>query len=429
MRIQGPVKGVLGKIRVPSDKSVSHRAVILGSLARGKTRIRKWLTSEDTLATLNIIRSLGTQVEREGGDLVVEGRNFEFEEPKNVLDAKNSGTTARILMGVLSTQEFFSVITGDESLRNRPMGRVTEPLRRMGASIDGREGGERLPVAVRGGKLKGLDHFNEKSSAQVKSALLIAGLRAEGRTSVTEPVKSRDHTERMLRAFGVEVEESKTERGFCVSVGGGKTLEGTEILCPADPSSASFFVALCLLSGGELTLEEVLVNPTRDGFFRKVKEMGAEVRYENLREVSGEPVADIYVRYSGRLKGVKVLPEEVPSLIDEIPILAVLMALAEGTSEVRGARELRFKETDRISVVVENLRSMGAKVEELEDGFVIEGVERLRGSRIRTRSDHRIAMAFTVAGLVAEGETLIDDPECVRVSYPDFFVDLKKVTL
>ncbi|MDQ7038576.1 MAG: 3-phosphoshikimate 1-carboxyvinyltransferase [Aquificota bacterium] len=429
MRLEGPARGVLGRIRVPSDKSVSHRAVILGALARGKTRIRKWLVSGDTLATLDIMRSLGTKVEREGEDLIVEGRDFEFDEPGNVLDAKNSGTTARILMGVLSTQRFFSVITGDGSLRKRPMGRVTEPLRRMGAKLDGREGGTRLPVAVRGGRLRGVDHFNEKSSAQVKSALLIAGLRAEGRTSVTEPFRSRDHTERMLRAFGVEVEEARTEKGFRVSVEGGGTLRGTEVLCPADPSSASFFVALCLLSGGELTLEEVLVNPTRDGFFRKVKEMGAEVRYENLREVSGEPVADVYVRYSGRLRGVGVTPEEVPGLIDEIPVLAVLMALAEGTSEVKGAGELRFKESDRIRAVVENLRSMGAKVEEFEDGFVVEGVEKLRGSLIRTYSDHRIAMAFTVAGLVAEGETVIDDPDCVRVSYPGFFEDLRKVIL
>jgi 3-phosphoshikimate 1-carboxyvinyltransferase len=429
VRIEGPVRGVLGRVRVPSDKSVSHRALILGSLARGRTLVRRWLVSEDTLATLEILRSLGTEIELSGDTVLVRGTDFSFREPRDVLDAKNSGTTARLLAGVLATQPFFSVITGDESLRRRPMGRVTEPLRRMGASVDGREGGDKLPIAIRGGKLRAIDLFNERSSAQVKSAVLLAGLRAEGITRVTEPVRSRDHTERMLGAFGVKLTQLKGERGFETLLEGGQNLEGTEVLCPADPSSAAFFVALCLLAGGEITLEEVLVNPTRDGFFRKVKEMGAEIRYENLREVSGEPVADLHVKHSGRLRAVKVLPQEVPSLIDEIPVLSVLMALAEGVSEVRGAGELRVKESDRIRAVVENLRAMGSKVEELEDGFIIEGVERLRGARIKTFSDHRIAMAFTVAGLVAEGETTLDDPDCVKVSYPQFFEDLETIIL
>ncbi len=423
MRIEGPVKGVKGRIRVPSDKSISHRAVILGSVAKGKTVVKRWLRSLDTLTTLEIFKKLGTSVEERGDELLIEGRDFSFEEPQNVLDAKNSGTTARITLGVLATQPFFSVITGDESLRRRPMGRVAKPLKAMGAFIDGREEGEKLPLAVRGGRLKGMEFSSEKASAQVKSALLLAGLRAEGTTKVTEPLKSRDHTERMLRAFGVKVQEE----GLTVSVEGGQTLEGTEVLCPGDPSSASFFVALCLLSGGEVLIEEVLVNPTRDGFFRKVREMGADIRYENLREVSGEPVADLYVRYSGRLRGVEVNPEEVPSMIDEIPILAVLMALSEGTSVVRGAEELRVKESDRIRAVVENLRSMGARIEETEDGFVVEGVENLKGSHIKTYSDHRIAMAFTVAGLVAVGETTIDDPDCVSVSYPSFFEDIRRL--
>ncbi len=427
MRIRGPIKGVSGKLRVTSDKSISHRAVIIGSLAEGRTVVRRWLFSEDTLATLEIFRGLGTRIEVKGDTLIIEGRAFRFEEPADVLDARNSGTTARIVMGVLSTQPFFSVITGDGSLRRRPMGRVVEPLRRMGASIDGREGGDRLPVAVRGGDLEGIDLFNEKSSAQVKTSILLAGLKAKGTTRVVEPVRSRDHTERMLRHFGVELKELTGKEGFEVFLEGGQTPKGSEVLCPGDPSSAAFFVALCLLTGGELLLEEVLVNPTRDGFFRKVKQMGAEVSYQNLREISGEPVADVHVRYSGRLKAVKVRPEEVPSMIDELPLLGVLMALAEGVSEVRGAKELRVKESDRIRALVLNLRSMGAKVEELEDGFLIEGVERLKGARIKTFSDHRIAMAFTIAGLSAEGETVLDDPECVRISYPNFFEDLKKL--
>lgn len=418
-------KSAKGELRVPSDKSISHRAVILSALAEGESYIREWLASEDTKATLDIFRLLGVEVKKRGKNLRIKGRDYSFLEPPKVLDAKNSGTTARLCMGVLATQPFFSVITGDESLRQRPMLRVVEPLRQMGAFLDGREKGNKLPVCVRGGSIRGISFFNKKASAQVKSAILLAGLRAEGYTEITEPVLSRDHTERMLRAFGVEVLQMEGTEGHVVKLAGGQRLVATEVFCPADPSSASFFVALAvLLKDSELLLKDVLVNPTRDGFFRKLRQMGADLSYENVREISGEPVADIYVRYSGRLKGVEIKPEEVPSMIDELPMMAVVMALAEGISRVRGAEELRVKESDRIKAVVENLRNMGAKVEELPDGFEIEGVERLKGSPIKTHGDHRIAMAFSVAGLVGEGETLIDDPHCVAVSYPGFYRDL-----
>ncbi len=427
-KIERKVKRVKGELRVPSDKSISHRAVIFGALARGRTVVHSWLRSEDTLATLNILKALGTEVLEDNTRLEIEGRNYTFEEPSNVLDAKNSGTTARLMLGVLSTQPFFSTLTGDESLRRRPMLRVVEPLRKMGARIDGRENGNKLPLSVRGGELKGISFFNKKASAQVKSSLIIAGLRAEGMTEVSEPVLSRDHTERMLRSFGVELISVPEERGHLIKVRGGQELRGTEVYCPADPSSSAFPLALAVLTeGSELLLRDVLVNPTRDGFFRKLREMGAELTYENEREFSGEPVADILVRGSGRLKAVKVYPEEVPSMVDEIPILAVVMALAEGRSEVRGAKELRVKESDRIRAVVENLRAMGVEVEEYEDGFSIEGTERLKGACIKTYGDHRIAMAFSVAGLLAEGETVIDDIDCVKVSYPGFFEDLESV--
>lgn len=428
MRIVRKAKRVSGELRVPSDKSISHRALILGSLARGETFVYNWLSSADTRATMNILRELGTRIRRGKGKIVVEGRNYLFEEPRNVLDAKNSGTTARIMLGVLSAQPFFSTLTGDESLRQRPMLRVVEPLREMGAYIDGRESGNKLPLSVRGGSLKGISFFNKKASAQVKSSLLLAGLRAEGMTEVIEPVLSRDHTERMLKAFGADVITVPEERGHIVKVRGGQELEGTEIFCPADPSSAAFFCALAVLvEDSELLLKDVLVNPTRDGFYRKLREMGADVSYENEREISGEPVADILVRGRRRLKGVRVIGEEVPSMIDEIPVLSVVMALAEGRSEVRGAGELRVKESDRIRAVVQNLKAMGAKIEEFEDGFVVEGVERLTGAEIRTLGDHRIAMAFAIAGLVAEGETIIDDPKCVEISYPAFFEDLESI--
>ena len=313
--------------------------------------------------------ALGVEVKKDGKNLRIKGRDYSFVEPSYVLDAKNSGTTARLMLGVLSTQPFFSVITGDESLRQRPMLRVVEPLRQMGAYLDGREKGNKLPVCVRGGSLKGISFFNKKSSAQVKSALLLAGLRAEGYTEIVEPVLSRDHTERMLKAFGVELIQMEGKEGHVIKLKGGQRLVATEVFCPADPSSASFFVALAvLLEGSELLIKDVLVNPTRDGFFRKLKDMGADIRYENLREISGEPVADLYVRYSGKLKAVEVLPEEVPSMIDELPILAVVMALSEGVSRVKGAQELRVKESDRIRAVVENLRAISLKV--LEGVFI-----------------------------------------------------------
>lgn len=428
IKIEGGIKKVKGELRVPSDKSISHRSVIFGAVAKGRTSVREWLRAEDTLATLNIIRALGTQVVEEGNTLLIEGRGFLFEEPGDVLNAMNSGTTARIILGLLSTQPFFSILTGDESLRRRPMLRVVEPLRSMGASIDGREHGNKLPLSVRGGKLRGISLFNKKSSAQVKSSILLAGLRAEGITEVLEPVLSRDHTERMLRAFGVQITSVAQEKGHIVKLKGGQDLEGTEIYCPADPSSAAFFCALCILAPeGELLLKDVLVNPTRDGFFRKLRSMGARIEYTNERDISGEPVADILIEGRNKLKGTVVLPEEVPSMIDELPILAVVMALSEGRSEVRGAKELRVKESDRIKAIVQNLRNMGAKIEELDDGFVVEGVDRLKGTEIETFGDHRIAMAFTVAGLLAEGTSLIDNPECVRISYPSFFEDLNSI--
>ena len=422
------IKRVKGELRVPSDKSITHRAFILGALASGETLVKEPLISEDTRATLEILKKLGTEIQEGENEIVIKGRNYVFTEPKEILDCKNSGTTARLMSGVLATQPFFSVLFGDESLRERPMLRVVEPLREMGAQIDGREEGNKLPIAIRGGKLKGISYFNKRASAQVKSCLLLAGLRAEGITEVIEPVLSRDHTERMLKLFGVEVITIPEERGHILKVKGGQELHGTEIYCPADPSSAAYFAALATLAPeGSLKLKDVLLNPTRDGFYRKLLEMGADITFENTREVSNEPRADLVVKPVERLKAVKVKPEEVPSLIDEIPILAILMALADGVSEVRGAKELRYKESDRIKAIVHNLRKMGVKVEELEDGFIIEGTDKLKGAKIETFGDHRIAMAFTVAGLVTDEEVIIDRPECVSISYPQFWDDLFKV--
>ncbi|HIP43151.1 MAG TPA: 3-phosphoshikimate 1-carboxyvinyltransferase [Aquifex aeolicus] len=423
------IRRVKGKLRTPSDKSITHRSFILGALARGETEIVRPLFSEDTKATLQILKMLGTEVQEETDRVIVKGRNYIFREPENILDAKNSGTTARIMTGVLSTQPFFSVIIGDKSLRQRPMLRVVEPLRNMGANIDGREEGNKLPLAIRGGKLRGVSYFNKRASAQVKTALLLAGLRAEGITQVVEPYLSRDHTERMLKLFGGEIITISEEKGHIVKVKGEQELQGTEVYCPADPSSAAYFAALATLAPeGQLILKEVLLNPTRGGFFKKLLEMGGDIKFEDFKEVSNEPVADIVINPVNRLKAVKVSPSEVPTLIDEIPILAVLMALAEGVSEVRGAKELRYKESDRIKAIVVNLRKMGVQVEELDDGFIIEGTEKLKGAKIETFNDHRIAMAFTVAGLITDEEVIIDNPECVAISYPNFWNDIFSVT-
>jgi len=428
VKIIQKVRCLKGELRVPSDKSISHRAVILPSLAEGESVVENWLESKDTLATLSIIKALGVKIVKKGKTLKIKGSNFLLKEPTKILNAKNSGTTARLMLGVLSTQPFFSVLTGDQSLKRRPMLRVVEPLREMGVKIDGREKGDKLPIAVRGGHLKGISIFNKKASAQVKSCILIAGLRAEGITEVYEPYLSRDHTERMLKAMGVELVSYDTDKGRVVKLEGGQTLKPAYVVCPADPSSAAFFAAgAVLLKGSEVLLKDVLINPTRDGFFRKLREMGVKLSYENLREISGEQVADIYVRYADTLKPIQVKEEEVPTLIDEIPILAILMAFADGVSTVRGAQELRVKESDRIKAIVQNLRKMGAKVEEYEDGFSIEGGQYLKGAVIKTYGDHRIAMSFSIAGLVAEGETIIDDPDCVAISYPEFYEHLEQL--
>ncbi|WP_448583803.1 3-phosphoshikimate 1-carboxyvinyltransferase [Thermocrinis sp.] len=428
MKVIPKIRCLKGELRVPSDKSISHRAIILPSLAEGESLVEHWLESKDTMATLSIMRALGIRIIKKGKTLRIKGSNFILKEPTDVLNAKNSGTTARLMLGVLSTQPFFSVLTGDKSLKKRPMLRVVEPLREMGAKIDGREKADKLPISLRGGRLKGISIFNKKASAQVKSCILLAGLRAEGITEVYEPYLSRDHTERMLKAMGVELVSYDTEKGRVIKLEGGQSLRPTHIVCPADPSSAAFFAAgAVLLKDSEVLLKDVLINPTRDGFFRKLREMGVKISYENIREISGEQVADIYVRYTEKLNPVQVKEEEVPSLIDEIPILSILMVFADGVSTVRGAQELRVKESDRIKAIVQNLRRMGAKVEEYEDGFSIEGSHSLKGAVIKTYADHRIAMSFSIAGLIAEGDTIIDDPDCVAVSYPEFYKHLEEL--
>lgn len=423
------VNRVEGAIRVPSDKSISHRAIILPSLAEGKSEVRNFLKAGDTLTTLNTYRKLGVRIEEHGGVIHVYGNGLNgLKEPEDILDMGNSGTTTRLTMGVLAGQDFFAAMTGDDSLKRRPMGRVAKPLISMGAKIDGRKDGNNLPLCVRGGKLTGIEFFNEKSSAQVKSALLIAGMYASGKTTVVEPVISRDHTEKMLIGMGADLVVENTADGYRVSISKIDKLKPVDIQVPADPSSAAFFAAAAsIVKGSQVKLKDVLVNPTRDGFFRKLKQMGADIEYINHRTEGGEMVADIVVR-SAPLKACTVSKEEVPSMVDEIPLLAIVATQAEGETVIMGAHELRVKESDRIKAVVENLRALGVEAQELEDGMIIKGPQKVKGGVVDSYKDHRIAMGFAILGLVAEDGITIKDADCVYISYPEFFKHLEEVS-
>ncbi|ACO04095.1 MAG TPA: 3-phosphoshikimate 1-carboxyvinyltransferase [Persephonella sp.] len=422
------VSRIKGELRVPSDKSISHRSIILTSLADGVSVVKNFLKAGDTLTTLNVYRKLGVSIIEEKGVLKIKGVNLKgFKEPEDILDMGNSGTTTRLTLGLLSGQEFFSALTGDDSLRQRPMGRVADPLRSMGAKIDGRQDGKLLPLSVRGSSLKGIQFYNKRSSAQVKSALLIAGLLAEGKTKVTEPYISRDHTEKMLDAMGADIHIERDDE-YSVTISGSKKLEGIEIDVPADPSSAAFFAAAAvLIPDSELLLKDVLINPTRDGFFRKLKEMGGDIRYTNIREKAKEPVADIYVRYSPDLKGIRIKKEDVPSMVDEIPLLSIVATQAEGETIITGAEELRVKESDRIKAVVENLKNLGIDVEELPDGMVIKGKQKVKGGVVDSYKDHRIAMGFSILGLISEEGIKIKDADSVFISYPEFYEHLERI--
>ncbi len=420
--VRRPRGGLAGTIQVPGDKSVSHRAGLLGALATGPTEIAGFLESEDCLNTLRTLQGLGVEVTRKGpGEYRVGGAGLAgLQEPDNVLDCGNSGTTARLLLGVLAGQPFWSVLTGDDSLRSRPMGRVTQPLGQMGATVVGRSEGSRLPLAIRGRRpLKGLRYRSPVPSAQVKSAILLAGLFADGEVSVEEPAPSRDHTERMLRGFGGRVAVDD----LIVTLTPGGELQGHSIRVPGDISSAAFFlVAGAIVPGSALTVSGVGVNPTRTGLLDVLREMGAEGELTD-RWDGEEPSATLAVRTS-RLSGTRVGGPLIPRLIDELPILAVAGTAAHGVTEVSDAAELRVKESDRIRTLGAELGKLGARVEERPDGFLIRGGSPLRGGVVRSWGDHRMAMALIIAGLVAQGQTVVEDTECIATSYPEFLTTL-----
>ncbi len=420
--------GVKGKrITVPGDKSISHRALMLGSLAEGETIVRGLLLGEDPRSTAHCFSAMGAEISPLNSELVkIKGIGLgNLQEPSHVLDAGNSGTTLRLMLGILAshTGRFFA-ITGDESLRARPMMRVVEPLRRMGASIWGRENGAKAPLAVLGQKLHPIHYLSPVASAQVKSAILLAGLLTNGETIVTEPEQSRDHSERMLRAFGANVAVDRDSR--TVVLRGGNRLQGQEVIVPGDISSAAFWlVAGSIVPDSEIVVENVGVNPTRTGVLEVLTAMGADLTQENLREITGEPVADIRVR-SAALKGCEIGGAIIPRLIDEIPVLAVAATCASGRTVIRDAAELRVKESDRIAAMAEGLRALGAEVIEHPDGMEIFGGKPLLGADVDSYNDHRIAMSLAIAGLVAQKQpTTIDRAGCVTISYPSFIPTLQ----
>ncbi len=412
-----PGGALVGELRVPGDKSISHRSIMLGALAEGRTRISGFLEGEDALATLEAFRAMGVQIERPArGEVVVNGVGLHgLRAADAALDLGNAGTGMRLLVGLLAGQPFDSELSGDASLCSRPMGRVIEPLTLMGAHIEAAEGG-RPPLRIRGGKaLKGIHYELPMASAQVKSCVLLAGLYAEGETAVTEPAPTRDHTERMLGGFGYTVRR----KGSTVSLQGGGALRGCEIDVPADISSAAFFlVGASIAPGSDLLLTHVGINPTRDGVLTILRLMGADITLQNEREVGGEPVADIRVRHAP-LRGIEIPADQVPLAIDEFPALFIAAACAEGQTVLRGAQELRVKESDRIAAMAEGLSTLGIRTQVLEDGIIVEGGS-LGGGAVRTFLDHRIAMAFAIAGLRAAQPIEVLDCDHVATSFPGF---------
>ena len=425
-----PTSKISGEYTPPGDKSISHRLVMLGALAEGKSQFTHFLNSDDCLRTKQAFEAMGVAFELARGDfgdrnktttLTVKGVGLRgLSHPKHDLDLGNSGTTMRLLLGILAGQPFTTRLTGDKSLCRRPMRRVTEPLRRMGALIKGRDDANFAPLEIQGGKLTAIRWRNEISSAQVKSALLLAGLYAEGETAVEETIPSRDHTERLLSAFGAPSQKSGSE----ISVHKIEKLRAINFNVPGDFSSAAFFiVAALLVPGSDLWIRRVGLNPTRIGLLQVLKTMGADLQFK-VTEDHGEPIGDIHVKTS-RLRGITIDKHLIPSLIDELPVLMIACALADGTSMIQGAEELRVKETDRIHSMASGLNLIGGKASEREDGCAIEGVREFQGGTVSSFGDHRTAMSFLVAGLRSKKGVLVEDTDCIQTSYPDFEGDLK----
>ena len=409
-----------GKLTIPGDKSISHRAVMFGALAQGTTRITHFLEGADCLSTISCFQAMGIHIQKNKDEVLVEGKGLHgLQAPLDILDVGNSGTTTRLISGILAGQDFTSRLTGDASICQRPMGRIITPLSMMGAQITSQNQNGCAPLTIQGGHLHGIHYQSPVASAQVKSCVLLAGMYADAPTSVTEPVLSRNHTELMLNYFGAQV----TSKGTTAAILPQPDLKARDITVPGDISSAAYFIAAGLLvPGSEILLCNVGINPTRDGLLRVCQAMGGDITLLNVRN-DGEPTADLLIR-SSSLHGTEIKGEIIPTLIDEIPMIAVMAAFAEGTTVIRDAAELKVKESDRIQVMTDNLTRMGADVEALPDGMIIHGGKPLHGATIDSHKDHRIAMSFAVAGGICEGSLTITDGECVNISYPEFYTDL-----
>jgi len=418
-----PAKNITGGVSLPGDKSISHRYAMLAGIAEGTTKLKNFSSAADCASTLGCMEALGCAVRRTGGEVEIDGAAGKLRAPAAVLDCGNSGSTMRMLSGMVAAQEFASEMTGDESLRKRPMKRIMDPLRQMGAEIEAKGEGDRPPLRIAGRRLKGMTYKMPLASAQVKSCVLFAGLFAEGETTVEETVATRDHTEQALRAFGVTV---KREKGRA-TVAGGQRLKAIEAYVPGDISSATFFLcAAGIFAGSNVVFDSVLLNPTRAALLDVMTQMGMKLNFLKVEEQFGELIGTVQAQASG-LKGATIKGGLTAALIDELPALAAIAPYTREGIEIRDAKELRVKESDRIAAVAENLRRMGATVEEFEDGLRVPGGQKLHGAEIETYGDHRIAMAFSVAALRAEGETKIVGSEAVAVSYPEFFETLERM--
>lgn len=419
-------RGLRGELTVPGDKSVSHRAVMFGSIAQGLTQIDNFLQGADCLSTIACFRSMGVEIENLGDRVLVHGKGMRgLKQPESVLDCGNSGTTTRLISGILAAQDFDVTLTGDASIQKRPMKRIMDPLAQMGADITSVNGNGCAPLRIKGRPLTGTHYTTKVASAQVKSAILLAGLYADGPTSVTEPYVSRNHTELMLRHFGAQVQTRDTT----ATVTPVQELFGQQVAVPGDISSAAYFIAGGLmLPGSEVLIRGVGINPTRAGLIGVCQDMGADLTLLNVKENGAEPTADILVRHSA-LRGTVIGGAVIPTLIDELPMIAAMACLAEGETVIRDAAELKVKESNRIAIMVENLTAMGADVTETDDGMIIRGGRPLKGAVIDSHLDHRIAMTFAVTALCAEGPTRILGADCVNISYPGFYGDLERLTV
>ena len=419
-------QGLRGELKVPGDKSISHRSIMFGGVANGVTVIHNFLKADDCLSTMSCFKKMGVQISEEEESVVIDGKGWNaLQEPESILDVGNSGTTARLMAGILAGRPFHSVIVGDESIAKRPMKRVTGPLSLFGAAIDGRESGQFTPLSIRGGNLDSIEYSLPVASAQVKSALILAALQAEGVSVIKEPMPTRNHTETMIKKFGGEI---SSENGT-ITVKGGQEFKGTEIHVPGDISSAAFFLAAAaLVPDSKLVLRDVGLNPTRTGIIKVLEKMGASISVRIEDEIQFEQRGTIAVETSN-LKGVEIGGDIIPTLIDEIPIIALLATQAEGRTVIKDAEELKVKETNRIDAVVTQLKLLGANIESTEDGMIIKGKTPLRGGTVDSLGDHRIGMTLAVAALLCKEKVILKNDQAVTISYPAFYQDLESLTV